>query len=61
MSNLVGNPKGQFSHDAAHVIFPGISDMTVGRLSDFKSADDEDIDSTQTVIKKKTGPKVVKF
>ena len=35
--------------------------MTVGRLTDCKSADDEDIDSTQTVIKKKTGPKVVKF
>lgn len=39
----------------------GILDMKVSRIDDFKSADDDLIDSEVTAIKKKTGPKVVKF
>lgn len=42
----------------------GIGDMKVGRLGEGRSADDEDIipsASTETVRKKQTGPKVVKF
>ena len=38
--------------------------MKVGRLGEGRSADDEDVTSstgTETVKKKQTGPKVVKF
>ena len=35
--------------------------MTVGRLSDFKSVDDDITVTSEAVAKKKKGPKVVKF
>ena len=44
-----------------HFLFSGIGDMTVGRLDDVRSVDDDLIVTSETVPKKKKGPKVVKF
>lgn len=53
-------PKQKKGNDV-FFFFTGILDMKVSRIDDFKSADDDLIDSEVTAIKKKTGPKVVKF